>query len=107
MVLRLKPWPDPAVVTVMRTPLLLVAVLSALVSTNASAGWLGSDCDYTATRSARVTANGISHVTVIARAGTLEIEGRPGATEIAASGPACASTKSLLDEVKLTASRNG
>jgi hypothetical protein len=91
----------------MRTPLLLAAILTALASTNASAGWLGNDCDFTANRSARVTANGISHVTVVGRAGTLKIEGRAGANEINASGPACASTKSLLDDVKLNATRTG
>ena len=93
--------------SLMRTPLLLAAVLTALASTNASAGWLGNDCDFIANRSARVAASGISHVTVVGRAGSLKIEGRPGAGEINASGPACASTKSLLDEVKLTATRSG
>jgi hypothetical protein len=92
----------------MRNALLTAAILSALAATNASAGWLGTDdCDFTATRSARITASGINHLTVIARAGTLKIEGFSGAAEIAAMGRACASNKSLLDEVKLTSTRNG
>jgi hypothetical protein len=91
----------------MRRPLLLAAVLSALVPMTASAGWLNADCDFTANRSARVSANGIRHVTVIARAGSLRIEGRPAASEIAASGPACASSKSLLDSIKLATTRTG
>lgn len=91
----------------MRRPILFAAVLAALAPLTASAGWFGGDCDFTANRSARVSVNGIRHVTVIARAGSLRIEGRPGAAEIDASGPACASSKSLLDSVKLTTARDG
>lgn len=103
----MKPDAPCDVLASMRKSLLLAAALSTLAATNASAGWLGSDCDFTAARSVRASASGITHVTVIARAGTLKIEGRNGAAEINASGEACASNKSLLDEVKLTSSRSG
>lgn len=93
--------------SLMRRSLLLASLLASFAATSASAGWLGNDCDYTANRSARVSANGISHVTIVGRAGSLKIEGRPGVHEINASGPACATTKSLLDDVKLNATRNG
>lgn len=91
----------------MRRPLLLAAVLAALAPITASAGWLNADCDFTANRSARVSTNGIRHVTVVAGAGSLRIDGRPGATEVNASGPACASSKSLLDAIQLVTTRNG
>lgn len=65
------------------------------------------DCRYTAPRDAAIAVEGATRVRVIARAGSLRIDGRPGLGEVRASGTACASRESLLDDVKLVARRSG
>lgn len=61
----------------------------------------------TAPRSARVNAAGARMAQIEARAGSLRIEGRAGVTEIQARGTARASSRALLDQVRLTAERRG
>jgi hypothetical protein len=63
--------------------------------------------DVTAPRSARVNAAGARVARIEARAGTLRIEGRAGIAEIQARGTARASSRALLDQVRLTAERRG
>jgi hypothetical protein len=59
--------------------------------------------DYTAPRNATVPAGGAERIEVIARAGGLRIEGRPGARDVSVRGTARASSRSGLEEIKLIA----
>ncbi len=63
--------------------------------------------DVTAPRSARVNAAGARMARIEARAGTLRIEGRAGIAEIQARGTARASSRALLERIRLTAERRG
>lgn len=82
-----------------------LAILAVLVSAPAvEAQWR----DYvTAPRSARVNATGARMARIEARAGSLRIEGRAGLTEIQARGTARASSRALLDQIRVTAERRG
>jgi putative adhesin len=89
-------------------PLLRVATLAVvsnlLTAPGAEAQWRG---EVTAPRSARVSAAGARMAQIEARAGTLRIDGRAGLTEIQAHGTARASSRALLEQVRLTAERRG
>jgi hypothetical protein len=64
--------------------------------------------DFTAPRSATVPTAGVQRIEVFARAGTLRIDGRPGIREVRVTGMARASSRRLLDDIKLIAeSKNG
>jgi hypothetical protein len=63
--------------------------------------------EVTAPRTARVNAAGARMAQIEARAGSLRIEGRAGLTDIQASGTARASSRDLLERVRLTAERRG
>lgn len=63
--------------------------------------------DLTATRSETVSSAGATSVKIITGAGWLRIEGRPGATEIRATGTAHANSDTLLKRVRLTVTRVG
>ena len=83
----------------------LIALTVGLIAVAGRADWFG--CDETATRRVAAPVNGVSRVLVIARAGTLHVAGRTGATEVVASGTACADSKSDLAGIQLRADRNG
>jgi hypothetical protein len=91
----------------MRSVRISVMVLLMGVAANASATWLGDDCQHKTPRKLSVPASGITHVVVVGRAGSLRVTGRDGATEVGATGTACASSSALLDQVQLTQSRSG
>jgi hypothetical protein len=61
----------------------------------------------TAPRTARANAGGARLAQIDARAGSLRIEGRAGLTEVQARGTARASSRGLLDRIRLTAERRG
>lgn len=63
--------------------------------------------DITSKREATADTTGITGVQITAGAGWLRIEGRPGLTQIRASGIAHAASKQLLDQVRLTITRAG
>jgi hypothetical protein len=84
----------------MRTTLFIIAGLAALP---AAAGAQ----EYDAERNTTVNAAGASSVRIDARAGQLRVTGRADLTEIRVRGPARASTRGLLDEIKVEAVRNG
>lgn len=67
----------------------------------------GHECDQTAPRQAELPAGGVSVVSVKAAGGWLKIVGVPGLTAVRARGTACASTRELLEEIRLTADRQG
>src|SRR5258706_1624772 len=81
-------------------------VLTFLIAGAAQAGWF-DDCDHHARRAAQMDMNGITRVIVIAKAGSLRVEGHEGARIIAASGEACSSEEDLLRDITLTATRSG
>jgi len=68
---------------------------------------LADDCDYTAKRQVSVSLDGATSVRVIARAGSLEVHGKSGLNEVRASGTACTSRSSLLDDIQLEGRKSG
>lgn len=66
-----------------------------------------ADCKYTDDRELTESASGITTVIIDAGAGFLHVEGREGAADIAASGEACSSKQSRLDDIRLTSRRSG
>ena len=63
--------------------------------------------DYDAPRTATVNAAGATLLKVDARAGSLRVTGRPDITEVRIKGTARASSRNILDDIKLEATRNG
>ncbi len=64
-------------------------------------------CRFEAEHSAAVNAAGASMLRLLARAGSLVVEGRPGLAEVRVRGQACASDRELLDGIRLIADRSG
>lgn len=67
----------------------------------------GEDCSHTAPRQASLDAAGATHVVIDAGAGSLDVIGAPGATELEAKGTACADRESVLRGIELVATRSG
>ena len=67
----------------------------------------GNDCSHTAPRQATVDASGVTRLVLEAGAGSLEIHGASGLTEVRAHGTACASRESTLDSIQIDAERRG
>jgi hypothetical protein len=66
------------------------------------------DCSgHRAPREARVDASGARVAKLEAKAGSLRVEGRAGATAVVVHGTACASRASLLDGIQVVARREG
>ena len=84
-------------------PLLGVALLS--ISSAAFADPF--ECDHKAPVRVAAPSAGISRVVIVGRAGSLRILGRAGATEIVASGTACASDRDDLADIRLKSERDG
>ncbi|HJQ37596.1 MAG TPA: hypothetical protein VKB93_10685 [Thermoanaerobaculia bacterium] len=79
-----------------------------LVTASAFAGGLFDDeCKYTSARNMTTSAAGITKVVIHADAGSLNVQGRPGATEIATAGTACTSDDDFLGRITLTQKRTG
>jgi hypothetical protein len=75
----------------------------ALAAVPAAAG----PCAHTERRQATLDATGATRLEIDARAGTLRVEGRAGATQVKASGTACAPSAGALEGVRLSATRDG
>jgi hypothetical protein len=88
----------------MKNAAVVVTLFFAAVAAQAG---LFDDCDHHAHRSAQIDMGGITHVIVIAKAGSLRVEGRDGARTVAAAGEACSSDEDLLRDITLTATRSG
>ncbi len=84
---------------------LFIVVAVTLAATAGRAGMFG--CDHTASRRVTAPVAGVTRVLVIGHAGSLHVTGHSGATEVVASGTACSSDKSALDEIQLRSERNG
>src|SRR5688500_20232765 len=63
--------------------------------------------EYDEPRTARVDARGASRIVIVGRAGWLRVEGKSGTTEVVAEGTARAPRRDLLDDIKLTGTREG
>ena len=86
-----------------------IAGLTALVALPALAGGLfdEDDCRYAAARHAVTPAAGITRVVVHAEAGSLKVDGTPGAAQIVADGKACTSDEDFLPRMTLTLRKVG
>ena len=87
----------------MRLRLLALPLL--LVTTSAYAGLF--DCTNTAPRHASAPLTGVSHITVIGRAGDLKVSGRTGVREVTATGTACADDKDTLNQIQFGVRQSG
>jgi len=65
------------------------------------------NCRFQEERSATIPVDGAKTLQVMARAGSLRVEGHPGLTEVQVKGTACASTEGLLRDVDLRAEKAG
>ncbi len=65
------------------------------------------DCEFTAERSANVAVASSDFLDLIARSGSLVVEGRPGVAEVRIRGRACASSESLLERLVIETGRSG
>jgi DUF4097 and DUF4098 domain-containing protein YvlB len=84
----------------------LTTIALLLTAATASADIFG-DCSFTEKRNVAAPAAGVSRIVIIGRAGYLHINGRRGSGEVRASGTACASSRDVLADTKLTLSRSG
>lgn len=64
-------------------------------------------CRFSAERNATLSTSGVQRARIGARAGSLRIEGRAGLQEIRVRGTACASTRELLEALRLDTGRDG
>lgn len=87
----------------MRRAPLLLAALAILASPLVADG----DCEYTETREAVLDGAGAEKLTIDARAGSLRVIGRPGASEVTVRGTACASHQEDLEDIRLETRANG
>lgn len=62
---------------------------------------IADDCKFTAERTGQQAVAGAKRIAITARAGDLTINGRKGATQVAAKGKACASDQKLLDLIRI------
>lgn len=83
----------------------MLTTLLTLISTLVSPG--ADPCRYTAERTATIAANGAQTARIIARAGSLRIEGREGLSEVRVRGTACTSHERYLDGITLETGRSG
>jgi hypothetical protein len=65
------------------------------------------DCSHEARREEKIDAAGVKTLHVIARAGSLRVDGQAGAGAIAVHGTACASRESALEDIQLKVHRSG
>lgn len=68
---------------------------------------LSADCFGEAERSASISTAGAQSIHVIGRSGTLLVQGKAGLSEARATGKVCASTRQLVDEIRIDVSRKG
>ncbi|HKR64783.1 MAG TPA: hypothetical protein VJZ00_13710, partial [Thermoanaerobaculia bacterium] len=85
-----------------------IAAATALVAVPAFAGILDDDdCRYTSPRRVAAATAGVTKVVIHADAGSLKVDGTPGATQILATGTACTSDEDFLNGMTLTMRKSG
>ena len=82
----------------------LLAALALLAAPLSALAW--DDCKHAAERSGSIDTTGAERVEIVARSGDLAVRLAPSAT-LSASGRACASRQSFLDETQLRVRRRG
>src|SRR5678815_4898346 len=93
----------------MKSPSLTIAgawaaiVLAAFIPS----GVRGQSRDYTAPRNATVNAAGARSIRIETGSGFLHVNGKPGTSEVRVTGEASASSRRILEQIKLTAERHG
>lgn len=86
----------------------MVRTLATLAAVSlAAAPVAAQDCRHEAQRDVRLAATATDRLVLIARAGSLRVEGRTGASEVTVRGRACASSQELLDMLRLRSDRSG
>lgn len=65
------------------------------------------DCEHTVERTATLPAAGADVARILARAGSLRIEGKAGLREVRARGRVCASTRGYMEATRLVTRREG
>ncbi len=68
---------------------------------------IAEDCDHVAPREETIDASGVELIEIDASAGYLRIVGEEGSGEVRAQGEACASSESLLEDIRLVTRRSG
>lgn len=81
--------------------------LLALLPTVAAAPAPAQECEFSASRSASVPTSGVRAAEIAAAAGSLRIEGVRGLREVRVRGRACASSREILEQIRLVAVREG
>ena len=89
--------------TIRRGSMLVIAFL--LASPGTAAAW-GSDCKFTADRTASLDTRGVERVEIFARAGELAVKPATGAM-LSATGRACASNEKYLEQTQVKLRREG
>ena len=84
----------------------IAALLVGVVALPAEAQ-ITEQCRHEAERAATADANGARRLVVNAGSGSLKIEGKPGLNAVRIRGRACASSAQLLEQINLTARREG
>lgn len=82
-----------------------IAMAALAVATGAAAQDQDA-CRYEAERSANVEASAGDRLAVMARAGSLRVEGRTGISRVQVRGHACASSEDLLEKLRLETGRS-
>lgn len=82
----------------------MIAITLILAASTASADLF--QCDNKSPRRLTANASGATRVVVIAKSGSLRVNGRPAA-DVAVNATACASDKEFLSEMKVVARRDG
>jgi hypothetical protein len=70
-------------------------------------GLFDDDCKYTSGRNMTTSAAGVTKVVIHADSGSLKVDGKAGAAQIATTGTACTSDEDFLDRITLTQRRSG
>jgi hypothetical protein len=81
-------------------------VIASLLALPGTAGAWGSDCKFTADRTASLDTRGVERVEIFARAGDLTVKPATGAM-LSASGRACASSEKYLEQTQIKLRRDG
>lgn len=90
--------------------LLALSFAAAWVLTGCSvevSGSIADNCKFQQARSATIAVDDAKTLSVIARAGSLRVEGRPGLNEVRVQGTACATSENLVNRVDLRAEKVG
>lgn len=81
----------------------LIAIAALAVASGVSAQ--DRDCRYEAERAANISASAADQLELIARSGSLRVEGRNDLSTVQVRGRACASSEDLLDQLRLETGR--